>query len=104
MEEISEEDKKKRKISLGPAELRPFEEEKGAYALYRPVYVDGWDDSIRKFVRISTNEPIGPLAVFRPASKNESVDMRTFDPISKKEIQLHCIWDPSGTFLRKHEQ
>ena len=103
MSEPSDEEKRTKKISFGPAELRPFEEEAGHVGLYRPLFFDGWDETTGEFIRVTADRPVGPLAVFREARGTEAVDMRTIDPVSQRELRLHCVWDPSHTFMRGRE-
>lgn len=103
IDEPSDEKKKERKISMGPAILQA-EEEAGHYGLYRPLFIDAWDDKRGMFVRISTDSPIGPIAVFREARSGEKVDMKTIHPVTQKKLDLTCVWDPSHTFLRGRDE
>lgn len=102
MTEPSDEQKREKKVSFGPAQLRN-EEERGHYGLYRPLIVDAWDDQRGEFVRIEAEEPVGPLAIFREARQGEPVDMRTIHPKTQQELRLTCVWDPSHTFMRGRE-
>ncbi len=102
MSEPSDEEKRKRKVSLGPARLMP-ELERGHYGLYRPVVIEGWDERVGEVVRIESEEhrPVGPLAVFREARAGEPIHMRSAKQ-DGTQLELTCVWDPSGyAFLRE---
>lgn len=102
MNEPSDEKKREKKVSFGPAELRAVEE-KGHYGLFRPLLIDAWDDQKGEFIRIETEKPVGPLAIFREVRGSEPVDMRTIHPQTQQELKLTCVWDPSHTFLKGRE-
>ncbi len=103
MNEPSDEDKRKKKVSMGAAILRPMEE-RDHFGLYRPLMIDQWDDVRGKFVRMVPDDPIGPLAIFRIARRDDAVHMRTIHPETQRELHLTCVWDnDSGTFLKSEE-
>lgn len=92
MSEMTDEDKKKKTISLGPSILRPMEE-KGHFGLFRPVLITGWDEKEGAVVQVEMGKELGPLMVFRTAAKDEKVDVRTIDPRTQREVLLHKVWD-----------
>ena len=92
MAEMTNEDKRKKRISMGPAVLRPMDEQ-GHFALYRPVLITGWDESVGKIVQVEAGKELGPLMIFRVAAKDEKVDVRTIDPRTQRELLLHKVWD-----------
>jgi hypothetical protein len=90
--EPTDEQKRTKRVVAGVAQLQPLEE-KGHYGLFRPVYIDGWDEEKGEFVRVG-GDPLGPLAIFREARKGETVHIRTVDVTTSRQIELTCVWRP----------
>lgn len=83
------------KILMSQAILRPMEESEH-YGLFRAILLERRDPRTGKIGKEETGEEIGPLMVFRVARSDESVDTRTIEPGTQRELRLHKVWDARG--------
>lgn len=82
-------------IRMGAALLRPHGEEKGLYALWRPMVIVRNDGG--KITREQLPDEVGPLAIYREKKKGDTqkVAMRTVNPETKQPMDLIEIWRPA---------
>lgn len=95
---MTEDEKNKAKIIMGPAFLKP-DDEKDHFGLYRYMIVEKYDDVTGRFIKQQVEPPVGPLMIFRIAAKDDRVDMRTVDPKTMKELSLIKVWDARKGFV-----
>lgn len=81
-------------IRMGAAVLRPHDEEKGHYALFRPLILVRNDG--RKVTREQLPNELGPLAIYRQKRNGDKdeVALRTSDPKTGAPMDLILVWRP----------
>lgn len=81
-------------IRMGAAVLRPHGEEKGHYALYRPMILVRNDDG--KITREQLEQELGPLAIYRERRNGDTLqtELRTADPKTGRPMDLVLVWRP----------
>lgn len=79
-------------IRMGAAVLRPHGEEKGHYALFRPMVLVRNEDG--KITREQLEQELGPLAIYRERRRgdNEQTALRTNDPLTGRPMELVLVW------------
>lgn len=82
-------------IRMGAAVLRPHGEEKGHYALWRPMVIVRNEGG--KITREQLEQEVGPLAIYRVKGKGDKKqpDLRTSDPKTGQPMDLIEIWRPA---------
>ena len=80
-------------IRMGAAVLRPSEE-KGHYALYRPMVIVRNEDG--KITREQLDQEVGPLAIYREKRNGDVLQtaMKTSDPKTGRPMELVLVWKP----------
>ncbi len=80
-------------VRMGPAVLRPHSEEKGHFALWRPMVIVRNDDG--KITRETLEQELGPLAIYRERRNGDGpAEMRTNDPRTGRPLDLILVWRP----------
>ena len=83
----------KTSIRMGAAVLRPHGEEKGHYALFRPMIVVRNEGD--RITREQLEQELGPLAIYRERRNGDGeAEMRTQHPETGKPMDLVLVWKP----------
>lgn len=81
-------------VRMGAAVLRPHGEEKGHYAMFRPMVLVRNEGG--KITREQLEQELGPLAIYRERRKGdtEQTVLRTNDPVTGRPMELILVWRP----------